>query len=141
MMKNNKWVRKLVMGVLPFYLFTSLPLNAKDKLPSFFCDNMVLQQQTECNIWGWAEPRTKVNIMTSWDKKSYMTTANKDGRFDVKVKTPAAGGPYFIGFKDKDYVQLNNVMIGEVWFCAGQSNMDMQLKGYKGQPVEGATEE
>ena len=59
--------------------------------------------------------------------------ANKDGQFSFKVKTPEAGGPYFIGFKDKDYVQISNVMIGEVWICAGQSNMEMQMKGFKQQ--------
>ena len=48
--------------------------------------------------------------------------ANKYGHFGLKVKTPEAGGPYFIGFKDKDYVQLSNVMIGEVWICAGSPN-------------------
>jgi len=70
-----------------------------------------------------------------------MVMANKEGRFQVSVKTPKAGGPYFIGFKDKDYVLLNNVMIGEVWICSGQSNMEMQMKGFKQQPVEGTTEE
>lgn len=111
------------------------------KLPAFFCDNMVLQQQTECRIWGWTEPGKRVEVLTSWDKKSYAATARKDGRFEVMVKTPAAGGPYVITFKDGKVVQLKNILIGEVWICAGQSNMDMQLKGYKGQPVEGATEE
>ena len=80
-------------------------------------------------------------ILTSWDKKSYNVPVNKDGRFQVTIKTPKAGGPYFIGFKDEDYVQLNNVMIGEVWICSGQSNMEMPMKGYKQQPLEGMTEE
>ncbi len=140
-MTNSKWVQRLVMGFLPFYLFTILPLNAKVRLPQFFSDNMVLQQQSECNIWGWAEPGAWVNITTSWDKKGHMAQANKDGRFGVTVMTPKDGGPYFIGFKDKDYVQISNVMIGEVWICAGQSNMEMLMKGYKAQPVEGAAEE
>ena len=113
---------------------------AKVRLPQFFSDNMVLQQQSECNIWGWVEPGTWVSITTSWDKKCHNVQANKDGRFGIKVKTPEAGGPYFIGFKDIDYVQISNVMIGEVWICSGQSNMEMQMKGYKAQPVEGATE-
>ncbi len=111
------------------------------RLPQFFSDNMVLQQQSECNIWGWAEPDTRVCITTSWDKKWHNVMANKYGNFSLKVKTPEAGGPYFIGFKDKDYVQISNVMIGEVWICAGQSNMEMQMKGFKQQPVEGTTEE
>jgi len=93
------------------------------------------------NIWGWAGPGKKVMVLTSWDKKSYSTSAHWDGRFEVIVKTPKAGGPFTIWFSDGDSVQLNNVMIGEVWICSGQSNMEMQMKGFKQQPVEGTTEE
>ena len=116
-------------------------VSSKVTLPQFFSDNMVLQQQTKCNIWGWDEPGKKVNILTSWDKKSYRATARKDGYFSVMVKTPEAGGPYTIVFRDGETVMLNNVMIGEVWICSGQSNMEMQMKGFKQQPVEGTTEE
>ena len=114
---------------------------AKVRLPNFFSDNMVLQQQTECHIWGWAEPGKKVIVLTSWDKKSHSTSAHWDGRFEVIVKTPKAGGPYTIWFRDGDTVQLSNILIGEVWICAGQSNMEMQMKGFKQQPVEGTIEE
>ncbi len=126
-----------------FFICALCGLNAyaKVKLPQFFSDNMVLQQQTECNIWGWAEAGKKVTVNTSWDKKSYTTTVRKDGRFELTVKTPEAGGPYTIVFRDGDHLQLNNVMIGEVWICSGQSNMEMQMKGFKQQPVEGTTEE
>ena len=124
-----------------FVALIAVTAYAKVKLPQFFSDGMVLQQESECNIWGWIEPGKRVSITTSWDKKCHMAQANKDGRFGVTVKTPKAGGPYFIGFKDKDYVQVSNVMIGEVWICSGQSNMEMLMKGYKAQPVEGAAEE
>ena len=130
----RKWICALVA-------LLAITANAKVTLPKFFADNMVLQQQSECNIWGWVEPGTRVSITTSWNKKCHNVMANKDGQFSLKVKTPEAGGPYFIGFKDKDYVQISNVMIGEVWICAGQSNMEMQMKGFKQQPVEGTTEE
>ena len=132
-------MRRIVLSL--FICLSTLSVSAKVRLPQFFSDGMVLQQQSECNLWGWAEPGKKVSISTSWDKKSFMVTARKDGLFSLKVKTPEAGGPYFIGFKDQDYVQLNNVMIGEVWICSGQSNMEMQMKGFKQQPVEGTTEE
>jgi len=127
--------------VFVFCALCGLSVHAKVQLPHFFSDNMVLQQQTVCNIWGWTEPGKKVIVSTPWDKKTHSATARKDGRFTVVVKTPEAGGPYDIVFRDGDVVTLRNVMIGEVWICAGQSNMDMQLKGYKAQPVEGATEE
>ena len=131
-------MRKLCCAIVALIGLTA---NAKVKLPQFFSDNMVLQQQTECNIWGWTEPGQKVVVNTSWDKKIFTATARKDGRFDVKVQTPEAGGPYQITFKDGDDVILNNVMVGEVWICSGQSNMEMLMKGYKAQPVEGAVEE
>ena len=123
------------------------PDGARVKVPAFFADNMVLQQQSECNLWGWAEPGKKVSISTSWDKKAYVVTANKDGRFEVKVKTPEAGGPYDITIAEQSShhspltTHLSNILIGEVWICSGQSNMEMQMKGFKQQPVEGTTEE
>ena len=132
-------MRRVIFSLI--ICLSTLTVSAKVRLPQFFSNGMVLQQQSECNLWGWAEPGKKVSISTSWDKKSYMVTARKDSLFSLKVKTPEAGGPYFIGFKDQDYVQLDNVMIGEVWICSGQSNMEMQMKGFKQQPVEGTTEE
>ncbi len=123
------------------------PVGARVKLPAFFADNMVLQQQSECNLWGWAEPGKKVSISTSWDKKSYTVTARKDGYFQVAVKTPEAGGPYDITIAEQSShhspltTHLSNILIGEVWICSGQSNMEMQMKGFKQQPVEGTTEE
>ena len=131
-------MRKLICTICVLIVITA---NAKVKLPAFFSDNMVLQQQTECNIWGWTEPGKKVIVHTPWDKKSHKATARKDGRFEVTIQTPNAGGPYDIWFQDGDFVKLSNVMIGEVWICSGQSNMEMLMKGYKAQPVEGATEE
>lgn len=131
-------MRKFICVIVALMGITA---SAKVRLPQFFSDNMVLQQESECNIWGWVEPGTRVSITTSWNKKCHNVQANKDGRFGVTVKTPKAGGPYFIGFKDKDYVQISNVMIGEVWVCSGQSNMEMPMKGYKAQPVEVATGE
>ena len=132
-------MRKILTWLIAATLTTSA--QAKVKLPQFFSDNMVLQQQTECSIWGWAEAGKKVAVTTSWNKKSYTVTADKKGSFAVKVKTPEAGGPYTVTFNDGDTLQLSNVMVGEVWICSGQSNMEMLMKGYKAQPVEGAVEE
>ena len=137
---NEEVSMKHIISLLGI-LLVALNGSAKVRLPQFFSDNMVLQQQSECNLWGWAEPGKKVSVSTSWDKKNYMVTARKDGGFTLKVNTPTAGGPYTITFHDEAVVQLSNVMIGEVWICSGQSNMEMQMKGFKQQPVEGTTEE
>jgi sialate O-acetylesterase len=113
---------------------------AEISLPHFFSDNMVLQQLTECRIWGTADKGKTISVTTSWDNKSYQVKAATDGRFEVRLQTPAAGGPYDITLSDGTQCMLSNVMIGEVWICSGQSNMEMLMKGYKAQPVEGATE-
>lgn len=109
---------------------------------------MVLQQQTECNLWGTADKGKTVKVTTSWDQKTYQVKTDKDGKFEVKVQTPEAGGPYEITFTEMSShlsplstCTLGNILIGEVWICAGQSNMEMQMKGFKQQPVEGTTEE
>ncbi len=114
---------------------------AKVELPKFFSDNMVLQQQSECRIWGTATNDKTVKVKTSWNGKTYQTKADKQGRFEVKVQTPTAGGPYDITLTDGEKLTLRNILIGEVWICSGQSNMEMQMKGFKQQPVEGTTEE
>ena len=114
----------------------------KVTLPQFFSDNMVLQQQTECNIWGTTDQGKDIIIITSWDNEEYLAKTDKQGHFEIKVKTPEAGGPFNIAFSDgEELLVLDNIMIGEVWLCSGQSNMEMLMKGYKAQPVEGATEE
>ena len=119
----------------------ALGCRAKVRLPQFFSDNMVLQQQAECNLWGTADKGKTVKVTTSWDRKTYQVKTDKDGKFELKVQTPEAGGPYEINFNDGKPFLLKNILIGEVWICSGQSNMEMQMKGFKQQPVEGTTEE
>jgi len=118
-------------------LCLSLGLQAKVKLPSVLASNMVLQQQSDVKLWGEANPNTKVKISTSWDKKNYVVIADDKGNWLQKVKTPTAGGPYEITFNDGEKVVLTDVLIGEVWFCSGQSNMEMPMRGFDRQPTAG----
>ena len=114
-------------------------LDAKVTLPSVISDNMVLQQQTDAALWGTAKPGKKVTITTSWNKAKKVVTADSEtGKWLVRVATPAAGGPYEITISDGEAVTLKNVLIGEVWWCSGQSNMEMPMKGYESQPAKGA---
>ncbi len=110
--------------------FISTEVNAKIKLPSIFTDNMVLQQQTEAPIWGEAKALKQVKLITSWDKKEYTTKADESGKWKIAVQTPSFGGPYEISISDGATTKLKNVMIGEVWICSGQSNMEMPLAGW-----------
>lgn len=118
-----------------------LMAQADVKLPKMFGDNMVLQQQSTCNLWGTATANKMVKVKTSWDGRQYSVKADEIGHFQLKIQTPAAGGPYSITFNDGRETRLDNVLVGEVWICSGQSNMEMTMKGFKAQPVEGATEE
>jgi len=118
-------------------LFSIVALQAKVKLPSIFSDNMVLQQKTEAKLWGWANANAKVELKTSWDKKTYKTSSDANGNWLLKVTTPVAGGPYQITISDGELLTIGNILIGEVWFCSGQSNMEMPMKGFPRQPTKG----
>ena len=133
---------KLNLSILFFFVLSLLSVNsnAEIKLPAIFGDNMVLQQQTDAAIWGTAKANKTVKVTTSWNKKSYTTKAGSDGNWKLKVKTPAAGGPYSITISDGSAITLKNVLIGEVWVCSGQSNMYMPMNGYRNQPVLGSNE-
>ena len=118
---NLKRTLFLLAAVLP------LQLSAKVTLPAIFTDNMVLQQQSDVKIWGRAKPGKAVKVTTSWDGKTYAATASASGGWEVRVSTPVAGGPYTVTVSDGKPVELKNVLIGEVWLCSGQSNMEMRV--------------
>ncbi len=134
--------KTLVFNLVMFLICSIFSLNiyAEIELPAIFNDNMVLQQQSDCAIWGKANKNSKVNIITSWNKKNYTVTANTDGSWKIKVATPIAGGPYQISISDGKILVLKNILIGEVWVCSGQSNMEMPMKGFTNQPVLGSAE-
>ncbi len=114
--------------------------NAAIELPTIFDSNMVLQQQTDAPIWGKATPEKTVEVTTSWNNKTYSTVAGASGKWKLTVETPAAGGPYSITISDGTSVKLDNILIGEVWVCSGQSNMQMTMKGLPHQPIKGGNE-
>jgi sialate O-acetylesterase len=129
-----------LLSCLAVFLFFSTYIHAEVKLPAIFGDYMVLQQQTGAALWGKAAAGKTVRVVTSWDKKSYSSGVDAGGNWKVTVKTPGAGGPYTISVSDGQPLVLKNVMIGEVWICSGQSNMQMTMKGYRNQPVTGSNE-
>ncbi|MBP5538265.1 MAG: sialate O-acetylesterase [Bacteroidales bacterium] len=113
-------------------------LQAEVWMPSVFSDNMVLQQQSDVAFWGKAQAGAKVSIRPSWKgAKTVSVQADAEGKWSARIQTPGAGGPYTIVVSDGKKRTFSNVLVGEVWFCSGQSNMEMPVKGLKGQPVEG----
>jgi len=100
------------------------------KLPSIFGDNMLVQQKTDLRIWGKASPGQKIEISASW-KEYGQVISDDNGKWSFDIPTPEAGGPYSITVAAKDTgVTIKNVLVGEVWFCSGQSNMEMPLAGW-----------
>ena len=129
-------------AMLAALTLTMVGAQAKVRLPHILGDNMVLQQQSEARLWGWAKAGKTVKVTVSWSDAVYTVKADKNGRWLVKVKTPKAGyTPLSITFDDGDQVTLKNILSGEVWVCGGQSNMEMPVKGFGHCPVEGYNDE
>ena len=129
------------MKPISFRLFTSsaglaillqavVPVHAQPRLAPLFGSNMVFQQQTHASIWGWGVPGSTVHIRASW---SAAATAHvgQDSSWKATVRTPKAGGPYRVEIEEGGSTRvLDNVMVGEVWLCSGQSNMEMPVAGW-----------
>jgi sialate O-acetylesterase len=98
--------------------------NGNISLPEIFSDNMVLQQKSDVTIWGWAKTGEKVVLKADWLTAEINTTVDNQGKWSLILKTPEAGGPYNITLKGYNEVTLKNILIGEVWLCSGQSNME-----------------
>ena len=116
-----------------FYILTLV-------LSHLFSDHAVLQQQTQAPVWGWGDPGKKVEVV--WDGQTYRTTVQADGSWRVSIPTGKADGTtYTLTVKSgKETLTVKDIVLGEVWICSGQSNMEMPISGFGFQEVEGATE-
>lgn len=126
-----------------FLLLVGWSVSAQIKLPDIISPHMVLQHSTNVHLWGWAEPGQEVQVIPSWSKSSYKCQPDDNGRWDVVIATSEASyTPYTLTFRQGKgpKVEVEDVMLGEVWFCSGQSNMEMPLRGFTNCPVEGANE-
>ncbi|WP_243235395.1 sialate O-acetylesterase [Flavobacterium pectinovorum] len=113
-------------NLLLFLIFfnASFSIKAQVKLPALVSDNMVLQQNAKVNLWGWASPNEKINIQLGWQNNSIEVVTNSAGDWKVAVDTPQGSEKgYSITINASNKIVLNNVLIGEVWICSGQSNM------------------
>lgn len=116
-------------------------LSAEIKIASVLGDNMVLQRNSEVKIWGTTDASQKITVVADWNKQKVSTTANEKGEWLLKVVTTEAGGPYKIQITaGKEKLQITNILLGEVWLCSGQSNMEMPIQGYNDQPINGSNE-
>ena len=116
---------------------SNMIVNAQTHVASFFSDGMILQQQKSINIWGIDSAGTKIHVVSSWGETSQATTST-NGKWKLQLTTPTAGGPHAITIKGSSIVTINDVLIGEVWVCSGQSNMQIPLRGgLDGNFIEG----
>src|SRR5215211_2902021 len=101
------------------------PARADVRVPSVVGDNMVLQQGRKARVWGWAEPGERVTVSFRGEKAT--ATADARGRWEVFVGPHKAGGPYELTVTGRNTLNFRNVLVGEVWVCSGQSNMEWSL--------------
>lgn len=126
---------------LMLFALLAMGANAKVKMPEILGDNMVLQQNTKVKLWGDAEPNKTVTVKVSWSDDNFRTQADKDGNWLLWVPTPSASYENReISISDGERITLRNILIGEVWFCSGQSNMEMPLNGFWNCPILDANE-
>jgi len=118
---------RLLTGLLFITLGSA---QAKVVLPAVFSDDMVIQQKTNAAIWGKAALGRTIKLTTTWSKKTYTAKADETGNWKISIATPSYGGPYTITISDGTPLNLKNVLIGDVWICSGQSNMEMPLAGW-----------
>jgi len=105
----------------------ALPAKADVRLPAIIADHMVLQQNSEVKLWGWCEPGEMIKVKADWDTTTYTAKGTGDANFMLTIKTPSAGGTHTITINASNKIVLADVLIGEVWVCSGQSNMEMSV--------------
>lgn len=117
---------KTKLSFLLLFCIFGLISQAQVRLPRIFTDHMVLQQNQPIHVWGWASSGEKVSVILN-DQKATVSTS-KNGKWTVSLRAQKAGGPYHLTIKGRNQIVLTDVMIGEVWLCSGQSNMEFNLK-------------
>lgn len=121
----NRLDSRLTFLITALFLLTSFFSYAEVKLPSVFSDNMVLQRDIPIKIWGWADKKERVTIAFLGD--TITVKADKKGNWHAEMKSTSAGGPYELLIKGENEIVLSNILVGDVWICSGQSNMEWPL--------------
>ncbi len=117
----------LLAGLLPPLVCASAAL-ADVRLPAVIADNMVLQRGEKVPIWGWAAPGEEITVSAGWLSMGWTVTADRDGKWRFEMTPPKAGGPHEMTLRGKNTVAIKNILVGEVWVCSGQSNMQWSVK-------------
>ena len=118
-------MKRIVLLIILFFAIDDVAFS-EVRLPSIFKDNMVLQRDHPLLVWGWASPNEKITVLLN--KQSKTVKAGKDGKWKLWLSEENAGGPFQLVIKGNSKIEINNVLIGEVWLCSGQSNMEWLLR-------------
>lgn len=111
--------------LLAYFLVFSAYANAEITLPHIFSNNMVLQRNTDALLFGWASPNEEFTVYTSWNDVKKDVKAGNDAKWELSIPTPGVGGPFQIKIVGaENLIVFDKVLIGEVWLCSGQSNME-----------------
>ncbi len=132
MKSSSRLIKPSVFVVTALVFSTSAKVWADVHPNALFSDNAVLQQAAEAPVWGTAKDGEAVSVEI--ENQTVKTTA-KDGKWMVRLKGLKAGGPFTMTVKGENEVKINNVLVGEVWICSGQSNMERQLGPRSGQQL------
>ena len=120
-------MKKLSLLLLLCFLTAIAANSATLRLPNILGDHMVLQQNSFAKLWGWTGPEQEVVVTTSWNQKTYRIVADRKGDWEIRVVTGKAGGPYTISIEAGETRILKDILLGEVWICSGQSNMEWPM--------------
>ncbi len=128
-MKTSLKLSRAAIGTFATVLFFAAPFQASAdvRLPKILSSHMVLQRNSEVEIWGWADPGEKIAISASWLDSETNATASAKGHWTATLKTIDAGKAHTLTITGKNTVHLNDILFGEVWIASGQSNMEMPL--------------
>lgn len=134
MRSKTPWLLALAGGILCAQTTEVTAPASPPFVSPIFGDNMVLQRGKPNPIWGWSEPGD--NVRVEIQGRSATAVAGPDGRWQVKLDPPPAGGPYTIKISGQQSVVLHEVLVGDVWLCGGQSNMQFPLRGARNGETE-----
>lgn len=125
MKKISLWT--LFLGFMAGFGFFAAVALADVKVPAVFSDNMVLQRNLANTVWGWAEPGEEINVSFNSNDQTKTTKADDAGKWSVKLDPVSHGGPFQLKIEGKNSLTFENVLVGDVWVCSGQSNMEWNV--------------
>ena len=127
---KNSWFSEPIVLVLcvVLLLLSTGAIFADVKLPAVIGDNMVLQRGKASHIWGWADPNEQITVSVSWRTMSWEVTTDKEGKWSFEMSPPKTTGPHEMTLRSKNTITIKNILVGEVWVCSGQSNMQWSVR-------------